>query len=70
MSYLQDLLLREPSAGQVGSRFGAGENALVNVCGADQFDARIVGDSGMLQFHYLRDFGVRDVEAFQLLDIA
>ncbi len=60
---IENLLLRESSAGQIGSGFGAEEDALVNVRGADQLHASVIADPCVLHLDDLRDFQVRDIRA-------
>src|SRR5579872_782117 len=68
--HLEDLRLGKSGTGKVGGRFGAGEKMLANVRGADQFDASVIADSGVLQLDDLGDFRVRSIEPFELLNVA
>lgn len=67
---IEDLLLRETGASQIGSGFRADEEPLVHVGGADQFDASVIADACVLHLDDLGDFRVRDIEPFELLDVA
>jgi hypothetical protein len=67
---IENLLLRESGASQIRSGFGAQEDALVNVRGTHQLHASVIGDSCVLHLDDLRDFQVRDIEPFELLDVA
>jgi len=42
----------------------------VNVRGAHQLHAGVIADSRVLHLDDLRDFQVRDIEPFELLDVA
>jgi hypothetical protein len=66
----EDLWLRETRPSEVGGGIGAGKENLANMRVADEFDASVVADPRVLQFYNLSDFGIRDVQAFELLDIA
>jgi len=69
-SDIEDLRLGESSAGQIGSGFGADEDMLVDVRGADQFDATVIAKARVLQFNNLSDFLVGNIEPLELLDVA
>jgi hypothetical protein len=67
---IKNLLLRESGARQIGSGFGAEKDTLVNVRGAHQLHASVIADPCVLHLDDLSDFQVRDIEPFELLDIA
>jgi hypothetical protein len=67
---IENLLLRKSGASQIGSGFGAEKDTLVNMRGAHQFHAGVIADSCVLHLYDLRDFHVRDIEPFELLDVA
>ena len=67
---VEDLLFRETGAGQIGSGFRADEKMFANMGSADQVDASVIAEASVLQFDDLGDFRVRDIEPFQLLDVA
>src|SRR5579864_465698 len=68
--HLENLRLGKSGAGKIGSRFSTGEEMLANVRGADQFDASVIADSGVLELDDLGDFRVRSIEPFELLNVA
>lgn len=67
---VEDLLFRKTGAGQIGSGFRADEKMFANMGSADQVDASVIAEASVLQFDDLGDFRVRDIEPFQLLDVA
>lgn len=67
---IENLFLGEAGPGQVSRRLGADEEDLVEMRGTDKLDACIVADSRMLECDDLSDFRIRDVQRFQLLNIA
>ncbi len=67
---IEDLRLGESGASQIGCGLAADEKMLVNVRGADQLNASVVAEPCMLRLDDLGDFVVRDIEPFELLNIA